>query len=88
MNNSDIVARVLTPEEQKRIDNNFIYHKPQGNQPQKYEVIRGSGKTLALTLCRLCPESRELSLALTKLEEAIFWANAAIARNEKPNDGK
>ena len=29
-----------------------------------------------------CPDSRELSVALTKLEEAVMWANAAIARNE------
>ncbi|WP_419715896.1 DUF7681 family protein [Bacillus cereus] len=25
--------------------------------------------------------SREKSLALTKLEEAVFWGNASIARN-------
>lgn len=29
----------------------------------------------------LCPDSRELSLAITKLEEAIMWANASIARS-------
>ena len=27
------------------------------------------------------PKGREQSLALTKLEEALFWANAGIARN-------
>ena len=31
-----------------------------------------------------CPDSRELSLALTNLEQAVFWANASIARNEVP----
>jgi hypothetical protein len=28
--------------------------------------------------------SREQSLAITKLEEAMFWANAAIARSDGP----
>ena len=28
--------------------------------------------------------SREQSLAITKLEEAMFWANAAIARGDGP----
>ncbi|MGP3782344.1 Acb2/Tad1 domain-containing protein [Paenibacillus sp. 1A_MP2] len=28
------------------------------------------------------PKSREQSLAMTNLEQAVFWANAAIARNE------
>ena len=32
-----------------------------------------------------CPESREKSLAVTKLEEVVFWSNAAIAREEKPD---
>lgn len=30
------------------------------------------------------PPSREQSLAITKLEEVMFWANAAIARGPAP----
>lgn len=30
------------------------------------------------------PECREQSIAITKLEEAMFWANAAIARGDGP----
>ncbi len=37
---------------------------------------------LAQYVLALTPESREQSLAVTKLEEAMMWANAAIARNE------
>ena len=69
----------MSPEELKR---RFTYHKPSGNQPERYEEIRGMGRTFATRLYELCPESRELSLALAKLEEVVMWANAAIARRE------
>lgn len=70
---------MLTPEE---LTKRFTYHPPKEGQPQIYEDIRGSAKALAILLISHCPASRELSLALTKLEEVIFWANASIARNE------
>ena len=58
----------------------FTYHAPKDGQPERYEMIRDKAKELALVFNHLCPESREQSLAFTKLEEAIMWANAAIAR--------
>lgn len=61
----------------------FQYHKPQGNQSDRYERIRDeAGKIAHLIVCNT-PESREQSLALTKLEEVVMFANAAIARNEE-----
>ena len=69
---------------QERINNNFTYHKPFGDQPAKYEKLRENAKWLAELIVELTPASREQSVALTKLEEVVFWANAAIARNEKP----
>lgn len=39
-------------------------------------------KELALLVDELCPEGREKSLAITKIEESVMWANAAIARGE------
>lgn len=68
--------------DQKNLDNNFVYHPPKDGQNTKYETLRSEAKALAETLCFLCPPSRELSIALTNLEQAVFWANAAIARNE------
>lgn len=65
-----------------RINNNFTYHPPKGDQPQRYEMIREGAKTLALLINGCTPASREQSLALTALEEVVFQANAAIARNE------
>lgn len=66
----------------KRIENNFTYHAPKEDQPERYKEIRNHGKHFAQTILQFCPSSREKSLALTKLEEAVMWANAAIARNE------
>lgn len=64
------------------IENNFIYHAPKESQPKRYEEIRRQGLQMAIMILGNCPESRERSLALTKMEEAVMWANAAIARNE------
>jgi len=64
-----------------QIEKSFKYHAPKEGQPKKYEDIRAKAKELALMLADSAPNSRELSLAITKLEEAVMWANAAIARN-------
>ena len=37
---------------------------------------------MANLINKQCPDSREKSTAITKIEEAVMWANAAIARNE------
>lgn len=65
-----------------RIENNCTYHPPKDNQPERYVNIRGHAKILAIVIAKLTPASREQSLALTKLEECVMWADAAIARNE------
>ncbi len=66
-----------------QINNNFTYHPPKGpEQVKKYEDMRESCKALALEIVEKTPASREQSLALTNLEQVMFWANAAIARNE------
>lgn len=76
---------MYTPNErtQKQINNNFVYHKPVDGQTERYIRIRDNARSLAGLMATNCPESRELSVALTKLEESVMWANAAIARNEK-----
>lgn len=62
----------------------FTYHAPYGDQVYRYEGLRRHALDLALNIKDLCPESREKDLALTNLQQAIMWANAAIAINEAP----
>jgi hypothetical protein len=66
----------------ERIESDFTYHAPKGNQPEIYKTLRDTAKDLAILIANKCPDSRERSLALTKLEESIMWANAGIARHE------
>lgn len=69
------------------IVNIFTYHKPFGNQGDRYDQLRRSGRSLAEAINAYCPESREKSIAITQLQSAIQFANAAIAINEKePSD--
>lgn len=64
------------------MEKRFVYHAPHDELQMKYETIRHTLHDMALLINATCPDSREKSLAITKLEEAMFWANASIARNE------
>jgi hypothetical protein len=66
---------------EKDVQNAFTYHPPTAEQTKTYEEIRFSVLAVALYIRTHCPESRERSLALTKLREAVMWANASIACN-------
>jgi hypothetical protein len=59
----------------------FKYHPPRDEKTkQTHELVRAEFLALANKLDDLLPEGREKSLVLTKLEEAMMWANASIAR--------
>ena len=64
------------------LHNRFVYHNANPNQTQKMENIRKNFLALAELLNEMCPEGREKSLSITSLEQAQFWANASIVRNE------
>lgn len=66
----------------KDIEKNFTYHKPSDDKAVRYVNIRNTAKQMAYVIDNVCPECREKSLAFTKLEEAVMWANAAVARND------
>jgi len=57
----------------------FTYHNPTVYQIEKYQVMREKALELALLIHSSTPDSREQSIALTHLQEAVMMANAAIA---------
>ena len=70
---------MITHEE---LESRFTYHAPKDGQQEHYERIRCKAKMLAAYINEKCPESREKSIALTKWEECVMWANASIERSE------
>jgi hypothetical protein len=72
----------ITDQMAKQLEKTFTYHAPKDDQPERYVHLRDRAKELAYLIVRHTPPSREQSLAITHLESAIFYANAAIARNE------
>ncbi|AOE44661.1 hypothetical protein SEA_STROSAHL_51 [Gordonia phage Strosahl] len=64
------------------INNRFSFH-PATTEEKRNEHTSVRTKLLmtAQYIDSWVPNGREKSLAITKLEEAMFWANAAIARN-------
>lgn len=73
----------MTKEElKKRIENDFMFHPADEDRGNRHAMVRAACKAAADRLIEEVPEGRELSLALTKLEEAMMWANAGIARQQ------
>jgi hypothetical protein len=70
---------VFDPEEIKR---RFQFHAGNDVTIPKHENVRHACGALAEFLIERVPDGRELALALTNLEQVMFWANAAIARVE------
>ena len=61
------------------VDELFTYHKPTGDQPERYEAIREAAKTFARVLLDNTPPSADQTAAIRKLRESVMTANASIA---------
>jgi len=66
-----------------RVESDLSYHKPTDQTvSDRLEANRAHGKQLAHFLIENCPPGRELSMALTNLQQAMMWANAALVINQ------
>ncbi len=63
--------------------NNFMHHPSHGDQADRYAHNRQVCLDVAGEIRTTSPAGREQAMALTKLEEVMFWWNAAIARGEQ-----
>ena len=61
------------------IERRFTYVPPTSNRGALHEDIRAAHKALAHVLDDVLPDGREKALALTQLQDALMWSNAAIA---------
>lgn len=64
------------------LENRFTYHAPDPAKARAHETVRNTVRNLAVYLDSLLTDGREKSLVMTHLEEATFWANASLARND------
>lgn len=69
--------------DEAEIARRFTHHVPDAERTVRHGDIREAFRIFATGLADSLPESREKSLAFTALEEASFWAHAAVARQGK-----
>lgn len=67
--------------------NRFAHHPPSTPAiATAHTQVREHMQVTASMFNILLPEGREKALVMTHLEEAMFWANAAISRTQKRGD--
>lgn len=71
----------VTVTKTQNLDNRFDYHRPDAAKVVLHESIREIFRDAAHDIDLMVPDGREKALALVSIEEAMFWANAGIARN-------
>ena len=64
------------------IEHRFAFHAaPDQEKRDAHGSVRQACRQAADRINELTEPSREQSLAITALEEAMFWGNAALARS-------
>lgn len=60
----------------------YAYHKPSPESLEKIALLRKAFSEIHDLCADNAPQSRELSVALTNLEQAAMWAIKAIVCND------
>jgi hypothetical protein len=68
------------------IDKPYAYHKPSSTGLEKINCLRDLFSVVDREMKNVCPPSRELSIAITKLEETAMWAIKAVVFNDKESE--
>lgn len=68
------------PLSDKELEKRFAAHAVSALQISDLNRQKDAVQFAAVLIDTLSPDSREKSLALTHLETALFWADAAVAR--------
>lgn len=67
-----------------RVMNDLTLHPPTSEAViASMDCLRNEAKSFAAQIVDICPITREQSIALTKIEEALFYAIASLARNQE-----
>jgi hypothetical protein len=61
--------------------NRFTYHSPTSLQIDKYQALREQALEFAELINNVAPESPEKTIAINHIDQAVMYANAAIARH-------
>lgn len=77
-------AATMPRMKEEDIENRFTFHAGDEGKAHLHNVVRGRCAGLAHWLNETLPDGREKSTAITKLEEVMFWSNAAVARPALP----
>jgi hypothetical protein len=70
------------------LENRFTSHRAKNMATvQAHDTVRTKHKALARWVHKNVPDGREKDKAIDSIEQAMFWANAAVARHQDDEDG-
>lgn len=74
------------PLSEEGLDSIFGYHKPKNQETNlAHDEVRATCKDAARTFIKILPHCPEKILAIRKLQEAMFFANSAVAQHGIPD---